>query len=76
MIGQSPSIIEESNTIIPNIQNKINSFLSSNPLSTSSLYNNPPIQNISSNLTAKLTDKLLNKDRTITLGRGLDHNKK
>ena len=31
-----------------------------------------PLQNLSVSLTSKLTDKLLNKNRTITLGRGLD----
>ena len=66
IVGQSPNFTKESNTIIPNIQSG---------KSTSSLYNNPPLQNLSSNLTTKLTDKLLNKERTITLGRKLDHNK-
>ena len=65
IVGQSPSFTKESNTIIPNIQSGINS----------SLYNNPPLQNLSTNLSTKLTDKLLNKERTITLRRGLDYNK-
>ena len=65
IVDQSPSFIKESNTIISNIQSGINS----------SLYNNPPLQNLSINLSTKLTDKLLNKKKTITFGRGLDHNK-
>ena len=49
IVGQSPSLTEESNYIIFN-----------------------PLQNLSPSLTSKLTDKLLNKNRSITLGRGLD----
>ena len=65
IIGQSPIFTKKSNTIIPNIQSGINN----------SLYINPPLQNLLTNLSTKLTDKLLNKERTITLGRGIDHNK-
>ena len=64
IVEQSPIFTKESNTIIPNIKSGI---------STSSLYKNPPLQNLSNKLTIKLTDKLLNKNRTmIALGKGID----